>query len=421
MNHRSNGPTTPNSFPSIICSRYRLEMPGLMIPYNWPTISEILQDVGYRTLGMVSANPWISRYFGYNRGFDDFSDYIHGQDEIKSILISKNNRHGKYFNFLFDILSNKSFKIKQDQDIEFASDVLSKLKRVQSEEGSPWFYWVHYMNVHAQYCPKKATFGTLRIRIPLYSRFLNKSIEPSMNANLDGFIRIKQDIINLYDNAVREVDTLIGQLINNIQDFDNTLIIITSDHGDAFYEHGQWQHRYDSLHEECLRIPLIIKFPFKNDIESVTKGTSSVDILPTILHVVKCDNPPIIRGRSLLCDNFSDESIFHEGMDQSHMLRDSNNVQSIYKGITNSNFRLILDESGGHLKMYDLRKDPMEKENIVNSKQHRFVLYNLLEEMEKMSQNEEKTTWIENGVKENLGKLISTLRRNAPQIKKKKS
>ena len=88
----SNGLTTPNSFPSIMCSRHRLEQPALSLPRKWITISEMLKEVGYNTVGMSSMNPWTSSYFGYDRGFDVFKDYM---DRIDRDSIFESERMGK--------------------------------------------------------------------------------------------------------------------------------------------------------------------------------------------------------------------------------------------------------------------------------------------------------------------------------------
>jgi len=97
----------------------------------------------------------------------------------------------------------------------------------------------------------------------------------------------RQNIIDLYDAEIRYTDeTLIAPLLRRLKElnlYDDTMIIITSDHGEEFYDHGAWLHMH-SLYNELIRIPLIIKFfgnRFKS--EKIDKISRITDIMPTIL------------------------------------------------------------------------------------------------------------------------------------------
>jgi arylsulfatase A-like enzyme len=99
---------------------------------------------------------------------------------------------------------------------------------------------------------------------------------------------LKQNIIDLYDAEIRYTDeSLVKPLMDKLKKldlYDNTMIILTSDHGEEFFEHSSWEHSH-SLYNETIKIPLIIKFfGSKYAGKRTTKFARIIDIMPTILH-----------------------------------------------------------------------------------------------------------------------------------------
>ena len=102
----------------------------------------------------------------------------------------------------------------------------------------------------------------------------------------------------LYDSEINYVDVSIGALIEELK-LDTTFLIITSDHGEEFLEHGQLGHG-NNVHRETLHIPLIIKLPYKNEKKIVEKHVNLIDIMPTILQTTNINPPEHILGKSSL-------------------------------------------------------------------------------------------------------------------------
>jgi len=114
----------------------------------------------------------------------------------------------------------------------------------------------------------------------------------------------KSDLLVLYDAAVRRADENLGAMIQLLRDrgqWDNTLFLVTADHGDEFGEHGGWQHD-QSVYEELLRVPLIVRLPGGRFAGlRVTDPVSLVDVVPTILdYLNRPDLAEGCRGRSLM-------------------------------------------------------------------------------------------------------------------------
>ena len=115
--------------------------------------------------------------------------------------------------------------------------------------------------------------------------------------------RETQEIIDLYDAEVAFADEQLGRFFDELKKsslYDNTLIILTADHGEAFYEHGHWEHS-QTLYEEIIRVPLIAKWPGNTPKERRSSMVGEVDIFPTLLEAAGVAAPPtgavsLLRG-----------------------------------------------------------------------------------------------------------------------------
>lgn len=98
----------------------------------------------------------------------------------------------------------------------------------------------------------------------------------------------------LYDAEIASADEAVGRLLEDLKArgvYDRSLIILTADHGEAFFDHGHWQHS-KTLYEELIRIPLIVKWPGQSPKGRVSAQVSQVDIFPTVLAAAGVEPPP---------------------------------------------------------------------------------------------------------------------------------
>jgi arylsulfatase A-like enzyme len=155
------------------------------------------------------------------------------------------------------------------------TDILDSVKEFLSSYGRErWFLYVHLMDVHQYvYDKETALFGT------------------QMTDN--------------YDNSIRRIDKLVALLLGNLDKrglLEKTLVVLSSDHGEAFGEHGREGHARD-VHGEVTEVPLILAFPFRLEPGIVVNTRSqNVDVWPTVLELMGL--PPLqgIDGRSLVAE-----------------------------------------------------------------------------------------------------------------------
>jgi arylsulfatase A-like enzyme len=202
------------------------------------------------------------------------------------------------------------------------------------------------------------------------------------------------DLIDQYDGAINYVDFQLGRLIKKLKDeklFDNTLIIITSDHGEQFKEHGGLLH--ETFFEELIRVPLIFSCP-----ALLPKGirrkqlVRHIDILPTILELMQLSKPSSLDGTSLQPIIFDDSDLDLQALilaDNGSCLRSDSwkyfeTVNLCFPKslkIINASFKAIpfaiiasllrIKRNGFKIKtkhLFDLKNDPKEKNNLARSK-----------------------------------------------------
>jgi arylsulfatase A-like enzyme len=213
------------------------------------TLPEILKKNDYQTIG-ISPNPWITKEFGYDQGFDVFETHLR-----------KDAKH-------------------------ITDRAISLLEDAQKKE-QPFFGYFHYLDPHDPYKPP-APFDTL------YSGKIPFDFEYSQRMT---------DFINKYDGEISFLDQELGRLFNYLEEKNlvkNTIIIIVADHGEQFMEHGDHRHGYQLFNEE-LNVPLIVKVPsVVNSSAVINEPVSVVDIVPTILDVSKIKFNGHLSGVSLV-------------------------------------------------------------------------------------------------------------------------
>jgi arylsulfatase A-like enzyme len=175
--------------------------------------------------------------------------------------------------------------------------------------------------------------------------------------------------LNLYDANLRYADWAVGEVLRMLGGagiLGQTLVIVTSDHGEAFGEHGYVWHE-DAIHDEVSRIPLIVRFPSKElSGESIDCLTQTIDVLPTLCDLFGIPFPaPDIQGHSLLpvlagaTDSVADHAVVQSYHPDKYMVREQRYALLIYR------------EPKWHA-LYDLRSDPEQRINIRPWRQREF-------------------------------------------------
>jgi arylsulfatase A-like enzyme len=182
-------------------------------------------------------------------------------------------------------------------------------------------------------------------------------------------LKEKTHLIALYDGEVSFVDDALGKLMERLKElkwYSQSMMIVTSDHGEAFGEHRMTTHGV-ALYDDNLRIPLIVKYPAWRKTAGVTDDpVSLVDIFPEILNTVSLPVPENVQGtalqypkksRIIIAENFQDPT-WKKRDDLKHLARD---LKTIYAG----DFKYLW-ASDGRCELYNITQDPLESANLID-------------------------------------------------------
>ncbi len=305
------------------------QLTGIKIPQNIKLLPEVLKANGYQSAALTS-NPWITKEFDFDRGFDVF--YYSKHLDAKGILDR----------------SRKS------------------VSRFMENPEKPFFLYLHLIDPHAPYTahPEFPFSGKLNVR------------EYSETALAD---------INAYDSEIAFTDAQLGSFFEFLKSknlYDDTVIALVADHGEAFDEHGLTGHGFN-LNVEEVHIPFIIKSAgLKGEYADTV---SQVDLMPTILDVVGLEAPYPLAGISL---------------------RDSEKLKN-RPGVYSENYRIYrqrafsnFDQQRLIMEMGDIEnpKDQMSKRGVYDLKTDQFEQKSL----EDAELETELKSYLDQAIKENV-------------------
>ncbi len=370
----ANGPFTAASFLSIFASAYPLDFKHqLPLPKEATLISQVLQGEGIKTAA-IHSNPYLSAFYGYNRGWDYFEDFLNlknGSKGRKRKWLGKILRGRLRDLYLYTKLFFTGVKAYEEAET-ITNCAIDWLNRNMD---SSFFLWIHYMDLHEPYF----MFNTDIERV--YSKNMHRISEVrsyinSMKRNITS--EDIKNMIDVYDDKLRYIDRQLKSLVNFLENsglLGGTLMIIVSDHGQEFLDHGVFGH-FARFYEEIIHIPLIL---FGSNITSQVNENlvSQIDIPPTILSFHGSPIPWRYRGRSLLTKNNREYIVSEAAHNERGTYIMSNKIfPSKFRtyAIRTKKWKYICKLGGKNreIELYNLLKDPKEKNNISNT--HREVV-----------------------------------------------
>lgn len=232
------------------------------LPEAVPTVAERLSDAGYHTVGL-SSNPYFSPMTGTDRGFDRF-DFLSGLGLAREAGLSglvSFARQIRTFSGGFEL-----DKRKHDSNL-FLTEILKKRVRTAAGADEPFFIAAHCSGAHHPYYPSpkfRTKFGGTASHPPGAAAELSfeETAEVySRIADEDTDAEVTDAIRTMYDATVAQVDALVDQLLNHIDRLgigDDTIVVVTSDHGDLLDEMGLFSHKL-LLHDALIEVPLAVR------------------------------------------------------------------------------------------------------------------------------------------------------------------
>ena len=183
----------------------------------------------------------------------------------------------------------------------------------------------------------------------------------------------KNHLISQYDGEIAYLDFHVGELMARLKEqrlYEDSLIIITSDHGEAFGERNFMQHGF-SVYQDQVYVPLIIKYPDIKKAHVNDELVNSVDLMPTVLDVLGYEIPVDIQGQSLLkLENMNKRPIISESFPGTFVIRWHERFDRFEKAIFLDGLKFI-HSTAGKRELYDLSKDPDEEENLYSQTDNR--------------------------------------------------
>ncbi len=243
------------------------------------------------------------------------------------------------------------------------SDSVARAKDfIEREMDRDFFLFLHFMDPHGPYDPPENFIESLCD--PDYEGQYKDVFDNGRDWQVLSTPPPEHEINRarcLYDAEVADIDQAVGELFSYLEEnemLENTLIIFAADHGEEFFEHGQFEHG-QSLYEEMVHMPLMVWGPgFPQDEVSDTL-VANIDIVPTILNYTGLPVPGIFPGVPLqeIVDDVPDEEriILGEG----NLRRSSHRKFAI-----DWPHKCIVDYFTGDARLYDLVNDPMEYTDI---------------------------------------------------------
>ena len=349
---------------------------------RYETLAEALSSRGYTTAGFVANLVYTSYEHGLNRGFTHYEDYV---ISLEGFVWSSSLGREIYRKFRNLIGNYQSHERKTAADVNRA--FLSWLRR---HEHRPFFVFLNYFDAHDPYIPAepfKRVFG------PKNSS--NPGVDPAHKYTSE---RI-EEFRDAYDNCILNLDYEIGSLLDQLQaqgQLKNTLIIITSDHGELFGEHGLISHG-NGLYRPLLHVPLLISFPARVPAgQRVREPVSLRDLPATVMDLAGFAEQVPFRGASLAryWNGGGSRSDIQAETHLSELLVGAKKVEwwpewfPVYKGSMKSlvgrGFHYIKNGDGSE-ELYDFDGDPLEEYDLSGTVKGKQVI-------EQMRQSLAKTT-----------------------------
>lgn len=254
------------------------------------TIVEELADSGYLTAGF-SNNPWVGQLSDLHRGFDEFVEW--DLEVSRSGPASTHPRTGRILSRghrLLGLLSRQPiFLLKRRFFTTRLVDRATKWLTWAAEQPDPSFTFLNLMEAHSPYFPPRRTFRDLSFDEPTFlePRILNTKLLAYVMGKADLSIAQRRRILEYYDASVRYQDEQVGRLIghlNNLGTLEDTLVVVTSDHGKTLGEYargGTPPHYTRPINTD---IPLVVNMP----------GQETGTVIDTPAELARL--PPLLRA-----------------------------------------------------------------------------------------------------------------------------
>ncbi len=357
---------------------------------QFTTLAETLRGQGYQT-AMFATVEWISDIFGTTRGFDTVTNYVQGIRAMrrffkKTTKLEKLLRLGRWY-----LYSGKRGKMTY----EALRDLRRWFKR-DYQSDRPFFAVAHLADPHWPWFHHDQ-FTYANGAGAKQPRIVTPDAHKFIAGELDVSAAEQAQMVDYYDGEIRFLDHYLGQTLDWLRDnghLDNTLVVVTADHGEELTEHGLIGHGW-SVYDWELHVPFILYHPeYFSGGQRVSEPVQTVDLFPTVLELLGLERGAVsnhLLGHSLQPERVRAESRpFTVSERLAPSLRRFTRMLPHFDvtpldrqlralRLRDPQYKLIWGSDGRH-ELYDLAQDPGEMENLAEREPER--LQTLLDQMQ---------------------------------------
>jgi len=389
----SPSPWTYPSHISLITGLYPFEHEGheyfnetknefdLNIHYKGKTVTEKLYEKGYNTIGLT-ANGVIGPESGFDKGFNYFEHippdalYTYELKKVKEIFPDGNINLKKIYKFnemlkLYGLYKkmNSYKKYNLWPKLKGANIIVQRFFEISINK--PFFLFLNFVEPHEPYVKWELT----RFKYPFYKQML--FVEDLADKKIPD--KIINDIREKYVDNLNLLDFYFGELIKylkKIKEYENSMIIITSDHGQALKEKNYYTHGL-FLYDQIIEIPLIVKFPNNKKIIISEHGYQSITHLNKLILNAVDGNILDITEEKVFSESYGFHvPLFKVIKDKNKALEMKNRYGNPRKAVYKNGFKLVINGNNGEIEEFTLKgKD-------ISPQDHKEVLDDLLNELE---------------------------------------
>jgi len=314
-------PSTKPSVASLFTSRYPSQHNAIhnkdALNTEFVTLAEILKDAGYTTAAFLENHVIIPERYAFDQGFDVWNQSVDKPGENQAMLAW-----------------------------------------LEANVGERFFLYLHYLDPHTNY---KAPAPYQNFFDPDYTGPVKGSLKDGTTELIatTSDPRHLEHLIAMYDDEIRWVDAKFGGFVAKLKElglYDDSVLILLSDHGEGFMEHENLHHSY-SVHGELLNVPWIIRYP-----KAFGRGVSQepvqhIDLFPTLAGLLGIDVAALpLEGRNLLAGQGAASGIVSE-----HLRRSSKPNRERQRSLVLGDWKLVENLDSETEELYRIEADPLDR------------------------------------------------------------